>query len=66
MNEQLIGPVKAALQHMANGQYMHAQFTLRAAMDRLDQQAVAEALAEPFMINGPQLEHTHETFKNQN
>jgi hypothetical protein len=66
MNEQLIGPVKAALQHMANGQYMHAQFTLRAAVDRLDKEAVQQACADPYTVTTPQMEHTHETFKNQN
>lgn len=66
MNYQLIGPVKAALQHMANGQYMHAQFLLKAAMDRLSQDEVNKAQAAPHLITEPQLEHTHETFKSQN
>ena len=50
MNDELIGRVKAALEYMKNGHYMHAQFTLKAAMDRLPQQAVKEALAEPYML----------------
>jgi hypothetical protein len=36
MTNPLLGPVKAALQHMANGQYMHAQFLLKAALDMLE------------------------------
>jgi len=36
MTTPLLGPVKAALQHMANGQYMHAQFLLKAALDMLE------------------------------
>lgn len=38
MTNPLLGPVKAALQHMANGQYMHAQFLLKAALDMLTEE----------------------------